>query len=143
MWKKLICVWKYLHQWRKTSPVIKEETVSISAKCQFSKTYKKDKNEISEEAENVYSYDSEQKTNFTMFPLVRVVFTEIWDFLLFLFFFFFFQVPLRKKKKFLPNLLNTTEKAKFPESKVTFVHSFIHFLLDHTDLLSFETFSFL
>ena len=75
------------------------------------------------------------------FLWLRVVFTEIWDFL---FFFFFFQVPLqKKKKKFLPNLLNTTEKAKFPESKVAFVYSCIHFLLDHTDLLSFEIFSFL
>ena len=80
---------------KKSSPVIKEETVSIRAKCQFSKTYKKDKSEISEEAENVYSYDSEQKTSFTMLPVVRVVFTEIWDFL----FFFLFSSSSSKKKK--------------------------------------------
>lgn len=71
---------------KKTILVIKREVVSIRAKCQFSKTYKKDKNEISEEAENVYSYDSEQETNFTMFPVARVVFTKIWGFLLFFLF---------------------------------------------------------
>lgn len=96
--------------------------------------YKKDKNAISEEAGSVYSYDSEQKTNFTTFPVARVIFTEIWDFLLF----FFSQVPLLKEKLFLPNMLNTTEKTKSQENKIPFVHPFIHSLLDDTDLLSFE-----
>lgn len=56
--------------------------------------------------------------------------------------FFFFSSSCSKKKLFLPNLLNTTEKTKFQESKTIFVHSFIHSLLYHTDLLSFEGFSF-
>ena len=83
--------------------------------------YKKDKNAISEEAGSVYSYDSEQKTNFTTFPVARVIFTEIWDFLLF----FFSQVPLLKEKLFLPNMLNTTEKTKSQENKIPFVQNMI------------------
>lgn len=52
------------------------------------KTYKKNKNKISEEAESVYSDDSEQETNFTMFHVARAIFTKIWNFLIFFLFSF-------------------------------------------------------
>lgn len=65
---------------------MKRQACLIRAKCQFSKMNKKDKNEMLEEAESVYSCVSEQGTNFTIFPVARVVFTKMWNFLLLFFF---------------------------------------------------------
>lgn len=69
---------------------------------------KKDKNEMLEEAESVYSCVSEQVTNFTMFPVAKVVFTKMWNFLLL----FFFLKFLFWNKIFLQNQCNTIENSK-------------------------------
>lgn len=69
--------------------------------------HKDDKNEILKEAESVHSYDSEQETNFTMFPMARVVLTKILRLSP------FFSKFLFWKKLFPQNLLNTNENTKF------------------------------
>lgn len=93
MWRNSVCVWKYLYQWRKTSPVIKRRLFQSGPNVSFSKTYKRIKMKYQKKQKMFIVMT--QNDQFHNASVVRVVLTEIWDFLLF----FFFSVPLQKKKK--------------------------------------------